>query len=120
MPITDYPIYKNLSIADFKEKLNAIERIDDKLDFIYSYLLCHGMDDEAQSCTFEELLHVAKHEFIKSSIALKDEYAKHHNGENPAPDVINPYSNNADAQAMQTVFLADHLFHCKPFSNKQA
>ena len=109
MPIADYPIYKNVSIADFKEKFNDIERLDDKLDFIYSYLLCHGMGEEAQSCSFEELLHVAKHEFIKSSIAVKDEYAKQNNREKPAPDVINPFSNNAETEAMQKIFLADPL-----------
>ena len=109
MPIEDYPIYKNVSIADFKEKFNAIERLDDKLDFIYSYLLCHGMGEEAPSCSFEDLLHVAKQEFIKSSIALKDEFVTKYGGERPGPNVINPYSHDVENEAKQTVFLADPL-----------
>ena len=120
MPIKDYPIYHNVSIAELKEGMNSLERLDDKFDFMSMYLLSHQMDEESSSCTFEELLHAAKEEFTKASIALRKEYLSNHPSANLDPTMLNPYGATAETEAVMTAFLADPTRYMKEMARSVA
>ena len=107
MPINDYPIFPKTTIEGFKESFDSLQRLDDKFDFMCSYLLSHGMGDEEPECDFDELLHYAKKEFIDASLALKEEYAKHHPSAKLNPEELNPYGGSKENEAMQQYFLAN-------------
>lgn len=121
MPIKDYPIFQNVSLDDFKEKFDSLPRLDDKFDFTYAYLLSHGMGEEEPECTMEELLHFAKTEFIKASLAQKEQYKKEM-GVEPDPGVINPYGYgaNPENEAMEKAFLADPTLFLSQAANSFA
>lgn len=93
--LEEYPIYRNISIADLQEKMASFDRIDEKFEFMYHYLLSYGMEGSEADCTFEELLHAGKEAFLKASLAAKDEYARNRpNLASPDRSVIDPYHDN--------------------------
>ena len=92
MPVEPrFPIYEKVSLEDFEEKFDAIERLDDKLDFLSYYVLSHGVGEGQPGATYQELISFARNKFLESSNALREKYKKEHPTAELDPAELNPY-----------------------------
>ena len=111
MPVEPrFPIYEKVSLEDFEEKFDAIERLDDKLDFLSYYVLSHGVGEGQPGATYQELISFARNKFLESSNALREKYKKEHPTAELDPTELNPYGGmSKENEAMATVFLNDPI-----------
>ena len=98
----DLLYYKNISIEDFDQKFDSIESLNEKFDFLTTYLLSYGFEREVslenknsnvvnvlETKPLEKLIHHAREKFLESSLKIKEEYENKHNTQ-LKPEIINP------------------------------
>lgn len=80
-------IYNNISVEDFNEKYDSLKTINDKFEFIKTYILSYNLNGDAEFAV-EDLIHNAKVKFAKDLADTQSENAAQ------IDNKVNPYSIN--------------------------
>ena len=91
--------YENISKADFDQKFDSFETLNEKFEFLNNYLLSYGIDEVAEreetnvvnllDNPAEDFIHYAREKFVAASLAERDKYNEA-NIEQLNYDIVNP------------------------------
>lgn len=124
MPTKQYNvIYNDVSKEDFDNKFAYIRDIDEKFDFIVSYILSYGYKFKPDNLEFEDLVDHVRMRFIESSVHKKQEYEFFEkNAKKVDASTINPYDKvkNNDKELLEKEFLSNPLKFIKKHGKELA
>ena len=105
----EHPYFENVSIEDFDRRYDSIEETENKFNFLITYLLSHGMNNnQQQDLSFDKLLHHAKQKFAKSVLADRERFEELHNTKVMGGN-LNPERKEMENEFMQEAFLKDPI-----------
>ena len=124
MPTKQYNvIYNDVSKEDFDNKFAYIRDMDEKFDFIVSYILSYGYNFKPDNLEFEDLVDHVRMRFIESSVHKKQEYEfLEKNAKKVDASTINPYDKgkNHDKELLEKEFLSNPLKFIKKHGKELA
>ena len=124
MPTKQYNvIYNDVSKEDFDNKFAYIRDMDEKFDFIVSYILSYGYHFKPDNLEFEDLVDHVRMRFIESSVHKKQEYEfLEKNAKKVDASTINPYDKgkNSDKELLEKEFLSNPLKFIKKHGKELA
>lgn len=124
MPTKQYNvIYNDVSKEDFDNKFAYIRDLDEKFDFIVSYILSYGYKVKPDNLEFEDLVDHVRMRFIESSVHKKQEYEfLEKNAKKVDASTINPYDKvkNSDKELLEKEFLSNPLKFIKKHGKELA
>ena len=124
MPTKQYNvIYNDVSKEDFDNKFAYIRDMDEKFDFIVSYILSYGYHFKPDNLEFEDLVDHVRMRFIESSVRKKQEYEfLEKNAKKVDASTINPYDKvkNNDNELLEKEFLSNPLKFIKKHGKELA
>ena len=124
MPTKQYNvIYNDVSKEDFDNKFAYIRDMDEKFDFIVSYILSYGYNFKPDNLEFEDLVDHVRMRFIESSVHKKQEYEfLEKNAKKVDASTINPYDKgkNSDKELLEKEFLSNPLKFIKKHGKELA
>ena len=124
MPTKQYNvIYNDVSKEDFDNKFAYIRDMDEKFDFIVSYILSYGYHFKPDNLEFEDLVDHVRMRFIESSVRKKQEYEfLEKNAKKVDASTINPYDKvkNNDKELLEKEFLSNPLKFIKKHGKELA
>ena len=124
MPTKQYNvIYNDVSKEDFDNKFAYIRDMDEKFDFIVSYILSYGYHFKPDNLEFEDLVDHVRMRFIESSVHKKQEYEfLEKNAKKVDASTINPYDKgkNHDKELLEKEFLSNPLKFIKKHGKELA
>ena len=124
MPTKQYNvIYNDVSKEDFDNKFAYIRDLDEKFDFIVSYILSYGYKYKPDNLEFEDLVNHVRMRFIESSVHKKQEYEfLEKNAKKVDASTINPYDKvkNSDKELLEKEFLSNPLKFIKKHGKELA
>lgn len=124
MPTKEYNvIYNDVSKEDFDNKFAYIRDMDEKFDFIVSYILSYGYHFKPDNLEFEDLVDHVRMRFIESSVHKKQEYEfLEKNAKKVDASTINPYDKvkNNDKELLEKEFLSNPLKFIKKHGKELA
>lgn len=103
--------YENISKADFDQKFDSFETLNEKFEFLNNYLLSYGIDEVAEreetnvvnllDNPAEDFIHHAREKFLAASLAERDKYNEA-NIEQLNYDIVNP-NEKADSEIQKAM-----------------